>query len=1306
MHNLIPHFIFEQYQLGKQYGRFEAATLFLDISGFTAMTQTLMAHGKEGAEVMAALINQIFDPIIHAIYAREGFVAGFAGDALTAIFPATGQCMDAACTTALAICEVFAEQKSETTTQLGNFRLIMKQGLSVGMVEWGIVGPPSHPAFFFCGEAIDGCAHAEQQAGGNDIVVDGRLLAQLPATVIQWQPLDAGYARLIGWSVSAVPTRVAPPALPTILWETAVRFFPENIWRHTRSGEFRDVATLFVSFAAPPTIEMLNAFITEAITLADHFGGFFTEIDFGDKGSLFIVYFGAPVTHEHDVKRALHYLEALTAVRTPLSWRAGLTYGTVYAGYVGIPLRDKYTCLGSVVNLAARLMAQAKWGQVLVSERVALASGFNFVRLGELSYKGFSRLIPTYQWQGKTAVERVFQHQLVGREAELQQLIQFVQSLLHSNSGGVAIIYGDAGIGKSHLSHALHDALKGSACWLTGQADNLMRDAFNPFAYFLKGYFNQSAENSTAQNKAAFERQVDAVLTFLAQTPNNQHRYEELYRTRSLLGALLGLYWPDSLYDQLDARTRYQNTLIAVATLIQAECQRQPLVLELEDSHWFDEASLELLTLLARQAVDLPLLILLTSRFQDDGTPPTYPIANNTSLLTITLKTLPAAAVQALAHEIVGLPVDGRLYQLLLEKTEGNPFFVQQILYYLRENGLLQEQAANSEYVVTLTSSSFDLPTTLNALLIARMDRLPADVKEVVQTAAVLGREFDSRLLKPMLDQDVEAALVFAEQEQIWLLLEQWQYIFRHALLRDAAYEMQLRTRLRQLHYLAAVKGEQIYGLYLSVYYGYLAYHYEVACRLGEEQARPQAINYLFRAGQQALNNFEHLAAIDYFNRGLDLVADTDRVKQYQFLWGREKAYDFRGDRPVQLADLEYLTELAQHLDGLEAVEVALRRSYYAELVSDYAGAISWAETAVKLADEKKDERLLGQAYSLWGAALHRLGQYERAAAQYTVGLEIAHQINYVTTMAFCLRGLGNVANRQGRHDEAITCYQQSLVLARELGDLQGEGASLNNLGIIASNRQDYVGAAGYYEQSLVIWRKMGQRRAEAVTLSNLGLAAYNQGDYEKAAGYHRASLSIKAEVDDRRGQSITLINLGNVLAHQGAYDQAIGCYEQALAISVETGGQWEVGINLNELGAVYLAQHDLDRAYDYYQRALLIRQEMNLPHYVVEDWAGLGRVALAQGNVEIARQYGRQILDYLQTDPTLNHAENPLRVFRFAWEVWIGLGEREKALAVLRPSAKILQAYLAQNSAPSLQQMYLNQPHHHVLWAAWQHSR
>ena len=1095
MPDLVPRFILEQYAADNHHGQLSAVTLFMDISGFAAMTQTLMQQGKEGAEWIAAALNHVFDPIIQTVHHQGGFITGFAGDAFTALFPGTdNQTALRACQTALTILQVMADLGQQTTPS-GTFTLAVKQGLSAGLVEWGIIGPPNHKTYFFRGPAIQGCALAEQTASSSDIVLDGSVQSLLAPDDVLAQPQPGGFAHLLAIAVKVPrPKRKSGITFP-IRVALAEHFFPLSLGAMGQHGEFRNVATVFLSFAGDPPLAQLDDFISRVMGMMRQFGGHFAEVDFGDKGGLALVYFGAPTTHENDIARALDFVLALQIelAEVGLLWRAGISFGPVYTGLIGTVVRGKYSTLGNQVNLASRLMSRAGWGQILVTETIARHPGYEFHHLGNFAYKGFPRPVPTYQlWRRREVEDVPFAQNMVGREAELQQMYQFVQTQLAQEKAGVILLYGEPGMGKSRLSYALRQALGDSVSWFVGQTDQVLLQAFGPFIYWLRRYFAQSPDLPDGENKSRFSERLETLAAATSPVVS-----QELHRTHSFVGALLGLTWPGSLYEQVDARLRYVNTLAAIKHIFLAESKLRPVVLELEDGQWLDEASHELLTLLTQERNGYPFWIVLTSRYQDDGTKPTFRLAH-IATLTLELKSLPLTAVEQQAGDILGGQVEAVLVQLLQEKTQANPFFVQQILYFLRENDQLVRREDN---IWTIQDTNFDLPVSINAILIARLDRLALAVKQVVQAAAVLGREFELHVLSQMLEADVSDMVQEAEQEQIWSALREMHYIFKHVLLRDAAYEMQLRAQRRRLHALAAATYEQLYtgqnhdqgDLYASR----IASHYERA-EVGGKMAY-----WYGRAGHQAQANYALENAAAYYQRALATGAlnPAEQLPLYDGLGETQRQQARYSEAHATYRQMLALAEATANKMGQVRAWIGLAWVWQCQgAYQESLASAQQAETLLRAMSPPEPAHLAEVLYHK-GWAHFFLGQSAEALAVAGEELAFSQEAEDAKGIVQSLNLLSVVQYYSlGQYAAAEQNQQVALTLARQSGDRHSEGFLLNNLGENWLQQGDAVQAALYYEQAWSIARETGDQDVERAYRSNLAAAQVFLGQFDAAA--------------------------------------------------------------------------------------------------------------------------------------------------------------------------------------------------------------
>ncbi|MEA3308206.1 MAG: AAA family ATPase [Chloroflexota bacterium] len=786
MGNLIPEFICQQVTEQHAVGHLAAATLFVDISGFTELTESLKQYGTDGADLLTELLNTTFAPLVAAVYAQEGFIANFEGDAFMALFPrreeGTVALVARRALQAAALIQQFFAQQGRRQTRYGNYVLSVKIGVSWGSVRWGVLRGARGKTYFFRGPALEGATSAERCASGGAIVCDAALHQQLPGEmrVVQLVP---GYYLLT--ECPTAPLRLSPVSMVDLSRESLEAFIWQPVLDLVASrvtAEFRPVVSVFISFVATPHDERWQDFVATVLDTALEYEGYFNKVNFGDKGPVILVLFGAPLTRGNDAVRAVDFLLALREKAPPeaCAWRAGVSSGTAYAGIVGGEERCEYTAIGNAVNFASRLMMRAAWGETLISATLAQKERVASEYLGEFTYRGFEAPRPTYRLQGRRRTAgSFFAQKLIGREAELQQLQRAAQPFIKGKSAGVAIIYGPAGIGKSHLMYELQVRLRRmqEITYFVGQTDQILQRAFSPFTYILNAYFQQTTDSTPTENERRFTARFERLLHDLEQadaTQSQDQHYlrDELRRGKSILGALVGLHWPGSLYETLDGKLRYQNTLYAIRAFLLAECTLHPVLLGLEDLQWLDESSREVLTILSRNSAEVPLYIVLTSRYADDGSRPGLNLPVDTSLLTIDLAALSSQGVRQQAESLLGSAVNDKLVTLLAERTQANPFFVQQFLYYFQENGWLEkvpavEPSGIASWTVRANISA-TMPTTINAVLMARIDRLSQDVKEVVKVASVLGREFDDRILEHILQADLSAEIERAESKRIW----------------------------------------------------------------------------------------------------------------------------------------------------------------------------------------------------------------------------------------------------------------------------------------------------------------------------------------------------------------------------------------------------------------------------------------------------------------------------------------------------------------------------------------------------------
>lgn len=1246
---LVPDFILEQYHHEQLSGRIAAIALFVDISGFTALSEAFMRHGAEAAETLAEVMQTVFDPLVEAVYGYGGFITGFAGDAFTAIFRdesggdstyLSSRVIHHALASALHIQRMMRAYPTRQTPY-GEFPFAVKMGLAHGEIVWQIVtdeGPVNantRAIYYFQGEAIEASAAAEKQAQPGDLILSPALRQQFGAAVTT-VPLGS-FHRLTGCEISLPvlqKVRHTPPDAAH-----AAAFLPHFLQPQAFQGEFRHVLTVFINLQTGADPARLTTFIREIFQLQRQYGGYLSQVDFGDKGCTLLLFWGMPTSYENDVERALNFCLALSETPTEI-FKIGITYRLMYAGFVGSSLRQEYSCYGRGVNLAARLMVGAPWRSVWMDKETAHRAERQFVlvRQGAFTFKGFAERQSVYALLGyrNFRPSDLYQAPLAGREAEMTQLLTFLRPLRDGQHAGVLVVRGEAGIGKSRLLYALrrHPQVEEMELrWARCQTDQILRHPFNPFRYFLDGYFAQGDGLEMAENLRRFHQKYDELV---AAAPEPDLRFD-LERGRAFIAALLDLYWPDSLYAYLAPETRFENTLDALKSFIKAESLRHPLVIQLEDAHWLDPETAQFLVYLLRNVADIPFALLISLR------PGQVNLLDGLPHQMLELTPLGEEALAQLAETVLGIAAAPSLIELLRQRAEGNPFFAEQMLLYLQEQGTLTREPDGTVGLHTPMPETA-LPADVRALLIARLDRLSQEVKQVVQTASVLGREFEVQLLVAMLEQEqgVMDKVAAAEQAAIWSSLNQLRYLFQHTLLREAAYDMQLRTRRRTLHQLAGQALEDLYAHDLNAHWGLLAYHFEQAGNVSK------AVYYLEKAANFAREAYQNEAALDYYDRLIPLLQTTDSTSdssanllhlitvllhkgEIHLLTGRWQETEAAFTTALHLAN-------QAEASGYQA-EAQTALSNLLQRRGDNRHALTYQQQALMLYQHNADGRGIAHSLNQLGVIYRNLGEYEQALTHHREALQLSRLANDRPSMARNLGSMAIVYEAQGAYDDALTCYREAWHISQEVKDRLAVAVYTGNMGNVYWYQGQHEQALTFYRQALQVNQEIGHKRGMAIRLGNMGSTYRKLGNYEQALACYRQALLIDRELGRKTGIAANLSNMGLIYSQRGEYEQAEVSFQQALRLDQEAGNRRGQAIRLGNLGQLHREQGELEQAFVYYDLALELCRQLGAKYYLAwqliekaEALLTLDRLAEAQ----ILNEEGLQIAEAIQDQESL----------------------------------------------------------------------
>jgi len=1301
MHKLVPAFILENYQAEIYRGILNTVGMLVDLSGFSRMTDTLAQHEPHGSEVLANGMRRVFDPMIERVFKYGGFVIGFAGDAITALFPFVEEDDENHIQALTAATEIqnYIREHPLFDTPYGQFEISAKIGLGAGKARWRIVRSTDHKraTYYFRGSAISFAIQSLSLAKAGEVFLCPTLQKRLSPKVE-----GKSYGEYL-----RVENFVGQPAKPQAInipkpdHNLLQIFCSELINPHEQKGEFRPAVNLFINIPQDQDSEnSLRPFIQTIFRLQERYGGLFSRLDFGDKGTSLLMFWGAPVAQENDIQRALTFIHAL-ARETDLSVKAGVTYRLAYTGFVGGELQEEYTCYGWGVNLAARLMTSAKPGEILVDEEIARQAKrrYNLQLIGKQSFKGFSQEQSVFKLLDRRSDERtVFSGEFVGREKELETLSRFVSPIWSGQFSGILTVIGDPGIGKSRLLNAFQQSLKiedRAVQWAICQTDDIARQSLNPFRYWLRQYFDIFETRGEVENKNAFDQKIS---TLIQSTPYEELA-RELDRTRSCLGELVDLHWADSLYERLDAQGRYDNTFIALASLLRIECLRQPVILQLEDMHLADNDSRAFLghlrrILIADNTKTYPFAIVATARRERQKI-----VLDDLPCDEIDLTALSDTDLVHLTETLLGGKAAPSLLKILAQRAEGNPFFAEQIVRYLIEEQKLESGAKGWEIAGGQTLVA--LPTDVNAILIARLDKLNREVKEVVQTASVLGREFELRLLSKMLrdDETLPQKAQLAIEADIFAILNEIRYIFRHALVRDTAYNMLLRANQQEIHRTAVQAYETLYQEQLSPHYSEIAYHAEKA------DMREKARHFYRLAGKEAAKAYQNSLALESFTRALALTSMNNTQERIELLLEREALFSTTGDRDGQAQDLATLELLAeQQADYRNRAIVALRQASFSFDTGDYSESVSIAQNAIDFANLANAKDIAVVAYKTLPIALSRQGKNKAAIQSAETGIKLAHEADNKVVEGQILNDLGLINIEMRRLESTRLHFENSLRIAQQAGHRRLEAQVHNNLGNLAGMFElNYSDASRHYEKTLEIVREIGNRIGEGFAFGNLGWVASMQGDFERARQYQAEALSIARETGNRYQEAYCLINLSAIAVSQENYLAGLEHTQKSLLIAEKIGERSGEAWALTYLGHSHLGLNELKSAMKAYQAAVNIRRELEQPPLLMEPLAGMIQVFLKQKDYDSAFAHCEEILTYLSSGGTLDGAEEPVRVYLTIYQTLV-IRHDPRANKILRAAHELLQTQISRIQDENNRTLYVqNVPWRRELMEIWE---
>jgi class 3 adenylate cyclase/tetratricopeptide (TPR) repeat protein len=940
--------------------------------------------------------------------------------------------------------------------------------------------------------------------------------------------------------------------------------------------------------------------------------------------------FGAPLAHEDHAVRACYaaldmqgairrYAEEARrnfGIRTEI--RIGLNSGEVVVRAIGSDLRMDYTAVGQTTHLAARLEQLASAGTTLLSaDTLRLAEGFVVVKpLGPVPVKGLEAPIEVYEMLGAGPLRSRLQAaaargltRFVGRETEVEQLRQALGRAAAGHGQLVALV-GEPGVGKSRLvwevthSHRTHG-------WLIVQAGSVSYGKATPYLPvidLLKGYLRIEDRDD---QRAVREKVTGKLLTL----------DEALKPAVPALLALLDVPVDDGAWAALDPPQRRRQTLEAVKRLLLRESQVQPLLVVFEDLHWIDSETQAVLDGLVESLPAARLLLLVNYR-------PEYMHrwGSKTYYTQLRLDSLPPESAEALLDALLGSdPALRPLTRLLIERTEGNPFFLEESVRTLVETKVLAGE--RGAYRLGQALPSIQVPATVQAVLAARIDRLAADEKRLLQAAAVIGKDVPFAVLQAIaavpeqLLRETLATLQAGEFIHEVQLFPDLEYTFKHALTHEVAYGSLLQDRRRALHARIVEAIEALYADRLAEHVEQLAHH---ATR-GEMWEK--TVRYLRQAGTKAFMASANREAAACFGHALDALAHLPETRETA-----EQGIDLRFDlRNVLfvLGEFERGVEVLREAEGLARTLNDSRRlgwvsvymSYNRFLMDDSIQQRVFAQHALAIGETLADIRLQVAANFLLGGACLDSGEYRRAAAMFRTA--VASLDDDLTRDRCGLFGYPAVLSRAylaraltecGAFDQGIVVGKEALRIAETLGHSVSLIQAFRFLGYLHSVKGKFPQAADLLECGLVLAREGNLPFLSAGLTGMLGDVYAHWGRVTEGLTLLLQTLQARdAMGTEGTGfyYALFLVHLGHAYVLANRLEDAQASAGRALTVARERRGQGDEAYALRLLGEIAAHRDPLDAetAEAHYRQALARATELEMRPLVAHCHLGLGKL-------------------------------------------------------------------------------------------------
>ncbi len=1217
-------------------GMAQGTFLFVDVTGFTPLGERLSKLGQAGAERMTAIMNDLFHELVSILKEQRGTLLKFGGDALLALFDDDNMQVSAlrAVQTAFAM-QAMMKQFEAVEAAGETSPLLIKCGLSSGEYFSAHVGTKRNMIYMTSGLTVNDAELAEDAAASGEIIA-AISTYDLVSDYVNAVERKEGFLHLTSLStlppLEAHPESVLDTDLPTEP-SAAIAYLVQRLDRLTPYladhlvprmvqnphdieivPDHRPVTVIFVNYAGlgeliaeigrtqPELIvRQLQNYMVQMVHIVERYGGSLARMDQYAVGDRLVIFFGAPKAHEDDPVRAVHTAldmqdamqQAFASLKTSdgheysFRQRIGINTGYLFAGNIGATdLRQEYTLMGDDINMAARLMSNAKWDDILISgqTQAPTEAAFNTENIGTIQVKGKEKLVPAYrvlerrpQVLEQIGAVRGSETPLIGRAEPIQTLLKSAERVINGR-GQVVCVIAESGLGKTRLAREFKHALDVPVTWLDAQglsfSEHVSYWLIAQLIYDVLGLTEEA--DSATKYQLLQERGITLLGSNLAQ--------EALPFIANLLdldGESVGGV------KALPPRARQKQTFWAVRQFFQATGERKPTIIAIDDLHWSDEASVIMLEDLLAISDYTPVMFLFLFRPMRDSHAWTLRESIESQYphryVEVQLSPLPESeGKQLLAAHLPGAEFSPNDMQNLLAKVAGNPLYIEEVARVLIDEGAVApDQADPGRWIVMQELTNIHVPDSLHGAIIARMDRLTEDVRQALQMASVIGRRFQLQLIRNVAGAESELDSWLAELERYDMIraLERSFYNFADTLVQEVAYDSLLLQRRREFHKRIGETLEATFKDDLAANSETLAYHFS------RSSDRDKALHYLMLAGASARDRFANETALRYYQQVLAIIDERDSAEAhwqtiFEVLKQRQRIYSVMGKQAEREADLQEMLHLLDgRSDTLRRADTLNEMADFYQWTGKYDQALGVGRESLTLAREVGSQLEQADALHQIGVVEYYRGDYTASAPALQEAAELRQALDDPAGESWSELYLTMISFKEGNYSEALAHNIKALEAAKERQDWMLMGIHLNNAGRIYHRLGEYGTALRHFMRSLELRSRVGDRTGEGFTLYGIGLVQAYLGNYGDAQTAFQQSLDIRQAIDDERGQSYSIYGLGLAAKGLGQFAEAQSFLEKAEVIQAKLGLKGERATTLSVLAEVLLESGRIERA-------------------------------------------------------------------------------------------------------------------------------